>query len=131
MSDIANARVWNDWSKEHVEDFRGETIRIPAKKFIVMSWPDAVQFRGQYTPVIRDGLGQDVRPKMIRLEKIDAGAPEFPEAPKFVCQMDGAKFDSQEELDAYIAANHTGAMVDDEARKKIKAKGVAKPEKGE
>lgn len=123
MSDIAKAKVWNDWKEEHVEDFRGEKIVIPSKGHIVMEWPDAVQFRGQYTPIIRDGLGNDVKPKMIRLEKIDASAPEFPSRKKFVCEADGVSFDSQEELDAYIVANHTENMVDDEAKKKLKAKG--------
>lgn len=118
MSEIAKARIWNDWTQEHVEDFRGDMVRIPAKGFIVMSWPDAVQFRGQYTPIIRDGLGKDLKPKMIRVEKIDAGAPEYA-AQKFVCQVDGREFNTQAELDSYIAANHTERMVDDEARKKF------------
>lgn len=120
MSDIAKARVWNDWTREHVEEFRGDTVRIPAKKYVVMDWPDAVQFRGQYTAIERDGLGTDVKPKMIRLEKIDAAAPEYPQSNKFVCQIDGAEFGTQAELDAYIAANHTGAMLDEEIKEKFR-----------
>lgn len=119
---IARAKVWNDFDKEHVEEFRGETVRIPAKSFIEMAWPDAVQFRGQYTPIIRDGMGRDLKPKMIRLEKIDVTAPLYPEPKKFVCQVDNKEFDSQAELDQYIAENHTESMLDDDARKKIKTK---------
>lgn len=118
MSEVAKARVWNDWNKEYVEEFRGDVLRIPAKKFIIMDWQDAVQFRGQFTPIVRDGLGTDLKPKMIRLEKIDAGAPDYP-SENFVCQMDGAQFSTQAELDAYIAANFTGAMVDEDARDKF------------
>lgn len=114
----ARTRVWNDWNKEYVEDFRGEQIRIPAKAFVVMDHQDAVQFRGQFTQIVRDGAGTDLKPKMIRLEKIAAGEPEY-RGETFVCQMDGAQFGTQAELDAYIAANYTGAMLDEEAKKKF------------
>jgi hypothetical protein len=116
MSDLGKARVWNDWTKEHVEEFRGDTVRIPSKKYVVMDWQDAVQFRGQFTPIVRDGLGTDLKPKMIRLERIDAAQAA---SDKFVCQMDGAEFQTQAQLDAHIAANYKEAMLDEEARKKF------------
>ena len=56
---VARARVWNEHTEEHVEEFRGEILRIPPKSFIELPWPSAVQFRGQYTPILRDGLGQE------------------------------------------------------------------------
>ncbi len=113
------AQVWNDFSKEHVEMFKGDEIRIPAKSFINMNWSDAVQFRGQYTPIIRDGLGNDLKPKMIRLVRVEAVVEE----PKdFTCQMDGKSFANQAELDKHIAENHTESMVDADAKKKLLAK---------
>lgn len=115
------ARVWNDNSAIYKEDFRGDLITIPPKGHVIMDWTDAVAFKGQYTPILRDGLGRDLSPKMIRLEKIEATAQEFP-VPKFRCQMDQKEFDTQEGLDAHIAENHTEDMADDEARKKFKLK---------
>ena len=124
---IAMAKVWNDNVVEHKEKFKGDDIVIPAKGFITMPWPEAVQFRGQYTPIIRDGLGRDLKPKMIRLERVSVES-QSPESNKFICQMDGREFDSQAELDEYIAENHIDAMVDDDAKKKLKDK-VAKQKK--
>lgn len=118
---IAQAKVWNDWTAEHVETFKGETIRIPAKGFIVMDWAEAVQFKGSYTPIVRDGMERDLKPKMIRLEKIAVASPE-PEKQRFICQMDGKEFSSQQELDEYIAANHLDKLVDDDVKKKLKEK---------
>jgi hypothetical protein len=118
---VARARVWNDYHEEHVEEFRGEMLRIPPKSFIEMPWPSAVQFRGQYTPILRDGLGKDLRPKMIRLERIDDAAPKF-EPPKnqFVCQACNEPCKNQKALDAHIAKNHADMLVDDDVRDELK-----------
>lgn len=116
---IARAKVWNDWTQEHVEMFKGEEIRIPAKGFIEMGWSEAVQLKGQFSPILRDGTGRDLKPKMIRLEKISVASAE-PEKAKFICQMDGKEFSSQKELDEYIAANHIDKLVDDDTKKELK-----------
>lgn len=116
----AKAKVWNDHTEDHVEEFKGEMIRIPAKGHIEMYWSDAEQFKGQYTPIIRDGMGRDLKPKMVRLEKIDAVAQA--EKAKLVCPMDGRSFDTQDALDAHIAEKHVDQMLDEEAQKKFRAK---------
>lgn len=120
---VARARVWNDHTEEHVEEFRGEILRIPPKSFIELPWPSAVQFRGQYTPILRDGLGQDLKPKKIRLERIDDAAPKFaPPASNFICQACTKPFKTQKSLDAHIAENHVEQMADEDAQEEIRSK---------
>lgn len=116
----ARVKVWNDHTEEHVEEYRGETIRIPAKGFIEMGKSDFDFFKGQYTPIIRDGMGRDLKPKMIRGELIPHPATQELESKYFVCQMDRQMFETQSALDAHIAANHTEVMVDDEAKQKLR-----------
>lgn len=120
---VARARVWNDNTEEHVEEFRGEMVRIPPKSFVEMPWPSAVQFRGQYTPILRDGLGRDLKPKMIRLERVDDAAPRFPApASKFVCQACSKSHKTQAELDKHIAKQHVDLMVDEDAKEEFEKK---------
>lgn len=115
------AKVWNDHDKDHVEMFKGDEIRVPAKGFIKMEWSEAVQFRGQYTPIERDGMGNDLKPKKIRLEKMPVELSGN-EAQQFICQMDRQEFSSQEELDEHIKLNHMEQMVDDDAKTKLRTK---------
>src|SRR5690348_2694382 len=119
---VAKARVWNDHTQPHVEDFKGDKITIEPGKFVVMDFPDAVEFRGQYTPVIRDGLGTDLKPKKIRVEKIDGTESAFPEAPKHACMRCGEDQKSAKALDAHIKEKHVDDMLDDEAKKKLTGK---------
>jgi hypothetical protein len=117
---VAKARVWNDHTEEHVEEFRGEIVKIPPKGFVEMPWPSAVQFRGQYTPILRDGLGRDLKPKKIRLERIDDAAPKFAApASKFTCQACNKACKTQKELDDHIAKQHVEQMVDEDAREEF------------
>lgn len=118
----ARVRVWNDHTEEHVEDFRGDLIKIPAKGFVEMCKSDADFFKGQHTPIIRDGMGRDLKPKMIRLEILPHPATQTLDSKYFVCQMDRQMFETQSALDAHIAAHHQEAMVDDEARNKLRGK---------
>ncbi len=45
---MPQVKVWNDHDREHVEQFKGETLRIPAGGHILMDYIDAVDFKGQY-----------------------------------------------------------------------------------
>lgn len=117
---VRKVKVWNDHTKTHVENFKGDEITIPAKGFHVMEEPDAVAFLGQYTPVVRDGQGRDLKPKMLRLEVFQGEAAEVKKEIK--CQACARVFETGTELDAHIASEHQSVMVDEEARKKIARK---------
>lgn len=116
-------RVWNDNTYPFRQNFKGEDIMIPAKKFIMMDEEDAVSFRGKYSPPILDGANNCLPHsyKMIRIEH--NSEPEALVSSKFRCHADGAEFDTQEELDEYVKANHA-----DKLGKAEKA-GNADPEK--
>lgn len=45
---MAIVKVWNDHDRDHVEKFKGETIRIPAGGYIEMDYIDAHDFKGQF-----------------------------------------------------------------------------------
>jgi len=77
------AKVWNDDDKDYVEDFKGETIRVPAKGYIVMDFLEARAFLGKGTPIKKDGQGRVLNPKMLRTEKIH---PDFSEKEKIEAQ---------------------------------------------
>lgn len=119
---VAQTRVWNDHTEEHVEEFNGTTIRIPAGKFIVMPYPEAVNFRGQFTPVIRDGLGKDLKPKMIRLEVVPDGQPLFEEKPKHTCMKCVEDFPNEGALEDHVVDKHLDDIADKESKEKLLAK---------
>jgi hypothetical protein len=45
---MAQVKVWNDHTVDHVEKFKGEELRVPAKGFIMMDYIDAIDFKGQF-----------------------------------------------------------------------------------
>ena len=107
---MALAKVWNDHKDVYVEKFRDEEIKIPAGKFVEMDKFDAMQFVGQYTPVIKDGLGNDLRPKMLRVEV----APDKEVKPvEYTCQACKGKFDTEKELVLHSDAFHKDVQIKD------------------
>lgn len=113
---MAQVKIWNDNVHPYKEQFQDELIEIPAKKFIVMEEKKAVRFRGTYcSPVLdHDGNPMPESFKMLRLEHVDASAPEKEEM-KFLCHACGSdEFQSQKALDAHIDASHTEIQADTE-----------------
>jgi hypothetical protein len=120
---MAKWRVYNRHKEglTHVEKFRDETITIKAGEYVTMDYEDAVRFRGQYFPMLKDAQGaEDPKGwKMIHLEP-DTDAPEVTTATQFICHFDGEKFASQAHLDAWIKANYSDDIVkDDELDRQI------------
>lgn len=115
---MAKWQVWNKHPNglKHTERFRDQMIEIPAGEFILMDYEDAVQFRGQFTPIVRTPMG-DIDPKsykVIELKPHDPNAKQAQSPKKYVCNMDGREFQSQSELDAYLEANYADATFTDE-----------------
>ncbi len=102
----------------HEEMFKGEKIVIKAGEFVLMDYEDAVQFRGQYFPMITNPQGvQD--PKSYKVIKIEAG-PEAKEEEKteskvYVCHVDGKEFTDKKLLEEYMKANFSHLLVKDES----------------
>jgi hypothetical protein len=116
------ARVWNNGDKEYKEMFRGDEIKIPARGFIEMDAKDANFFRGQFTPIIKDGQGRDLHPKPLSVEILADTIPAVEAAPKFVCQMDGTEWPSQAALDKHIMTNWSDSLIEPDAKENLQKK---------
>lgn len=109
-------KVWNDNVHPHKERFRGDLIVIEPKGFVEMEWEDAIQFKGQFTPMTMakpDGHraeddddvsvgGPDARCfKMIRVETV---RPElvFKSESTFINPVTGQKHASKAEYQAAL-----------------------------
>lgn len=118
-------KVWNDNTYPHKETFRGETIEIGAGQFIEMEYMDAVQFKGQMSPIIRDADGAPTKKsfKMIRIEEpkvVDAKAAASDA--DLICQMCSYKAKDQVDLAKHILENHSESFAEksrDEAGKRL------------
>lgn len=113
---MAKYRVWNRHPQglTHKEKFRDEMVEIPAGKYTLMDYEDAVLFRGQYFPMKKrpDGGEDPAGWKVLQLERHDDSAPE---PQKFICHLDGKIFPSQALLDAYLKENYSDRTFTDES----------------
>lgn len=64
-------KVWNDNAYPFSQEFKGNKITIPPKSFCEMDYEEAVEFRGLFSPVIKDtdGVPLPESYKMIRVER--------------------------------------------------------------
>ena len=116
-------RIVNNNVFDHVEKFRGDTVRIPAGGFIEMEREDAVLFKSNFFPPKFNGNGLQTPEsmKMLKLEPIPdkKQAPEIPVDKDLVCQACGFVAKTPAGLKSHIRANHASEMIDDDARKEI------------
>lgn len=100
----------------HIEKFKGNVVEIPAGGYVLMDYEEAVQFKGQYFPMLKDAQGApDPKGfKVIHLEPNEKGENK-PEVKEFVCHFDGAKFPTQALLDNYLTKNYADHTFKDEA----------------
>lgn len=103
---MATVKVWNDHTLEHVEKFKNETIRIPAKGYVEMDYIDAIDFKGQYFGMKMLGPNNpDPKSfKMIRVE--EPSAPVIKEDPN-VFHATGKAASSPAEIIALAKAYQT------------------------
>ncbi len=120
---MAKVRVWNDNKYDHKEMFKGEMIEIPSKKYIEMDHEEAVNFRGQYFPVVLDSDGNhtDKGYKMLRIERIEDGQPapegKFNPHVCMACQYDAT---SAKDLAEHSKTHQEAVFVDEAAEAVIK-----------
>lgn len=117
---MARVRVVNFNEVMHVENFKGDTLRIPAGGSIEMEEEDAILFKGNFrTPVkLKDGSQTLESMKKIRIEPIlsaDSLKEEKKPDPN-VCHKCGFSAKSNAGLLAHIRANHIESMVDEDAK---------------
>ena len=118
-------RVYNEHPDglTHKEVFREQKIEIPAGKFILMDYEDAVLFKGQYYPMKMDAMGAPDRTTFKVIRIAPNTADDKPEVKaRHVCNMDGREFPSKAELDAYIEAKYGEQIFkDDVLEEQLKA----------
>lgn len=95
-------KVENLDTREYVEIFRDEEIRIPAKGYIEMGRSEAIKFLSQATPLNVDGAGRCLKPKMLRLvEDPEAHAAARDQPIRFEAP-DGKQFRTEKAYKAYM-----------------------------
>lgn len=115
-------RVWNDNSKLYTEKYKDEEVKIAPKAFVVMEESDAVAFLGQYTSIKKDGQGNALNPKMLRLERADNALDGYTPyaAPK--CMACRKEFQTEEELKDHSLKFHESILADEEIKKELRKK---------
>ncbi len=121
---MAMYRVWNDNTHPYRENFKGDKIEILAKQYVEMSEDDALQFKGTFSPPIRDADGNDLPQgyKMIRIERI-TGEVEAPQVDELRCLACNFKASSPTVLELHSKESHAQqVVVDEEAEAALKAR---------
>lgn len=122
---MAKWEVWNIHKDglTHKEVYKGDKIEIPAGKFILMDYDEAVQFKSQFFPMKKNGQGVQTPEsmKMIALRKHVDGSNEEREQKVYVSHVDGKELPSQSALDAYLKQFEGQQIVDEAAEEEIKA----------
>ena len=125
---MAKWRVWNKHPNglTHVEMFRGEKIEIPANKYHIMDYEDAVQFKGQFYPMKKRPTGEP-DPSSFKVLFLQPHDGETTPAPtRFICPIDGKEFSTQSDLDQYIKREYSDVpvLVDESAEREIAAEAM-------
>jgi hypothetical protein len=131
------AKKWRVWNRHpqgltHTENFRDSKIVIKPNDYVLMDYEDAVRFRGQFFPMLKNAQGApDPRGfKVIELEPHDEQS-DSPEVQEFVCHFDGAKFPTQALLDSYLKQNYSeNVITDPELEKEIEQEAQVKRKRG-
>lgn len=101
-----NVRVWNDNTKVYSEELDGEVITIPAKGFVEMSRGKGMKLVQSFTPVLKDGMGNHLNPKMLRVEFHEGRYKQvLKEEEKNRSMLTGQMYPSAAELENHILAN--------------------------
>lgn len=102
------------------EQWKGKDISIPPGGFIEMGASEAVKFKGQYHPIAKNGMNQQLEAsyKKIRIVPLSKEKPKE----SFICNQDGTEHASQEALDRHIAENFADQIQDQEFAKDFKEK---------
>jgi hypothetical protein len=111
------AKVFNDNTYPHTERFKGKEITIGSFEWIEMDHDEALEFIGQYTPILTDGENNPLPQyrKMLRVEKFGPSiAPPLP----LVCHATGKFASDQNELHA-MSLEHADKIAEPNIREKL------------
>lgn len=129
-------KVWNDHTQPHTEEFEAVTVQpptacvedkpsgryfltVPAKGYVEMEWEEGVRFASKFHPIKRDGLGNYLTVKMIRVEQPKT---DDKKQQSFKCQACKEEFQTEKSLTLHSEAEHANIMVDEDALKTANAR---------
>ena len=95
-------KVRNLDTREYVEIFRDEEIRIPAQGYVEMGRSEAIKFLSQATPLNIDGAGRCLRPKRLVLEEDPEAHAAARDQPIRYEAPDGKQFRTEKGYQAYM-----------------------------
>jgi len=95
-------KVRNLDTREYVEIFRDEEIRIPAQGYIEMGRSEAIKFLSQATPLNIDGAGRCLKPKKLVLEEDPEAHAAARDQPIRYEAPDGKQFRTEKGYQAYM-----------------------------
>lgn len=103
-------KVHNRNNREFVQTIDEKTYKIPARGFIELNRTEAMRLFHSYSPIKRDGVGNDLEPKALELEfPKDEFGNEMRYRPRGSDQnrsmLDGKTYPSADALVAHILAN--------------------------
>lgn len=113
--------VYNRNTEPLEEQFKGRNIIIPPGECVEMGRAEAIQFKGQYHPIVKN----ETQGQLTSSKKIIEIVPKVgsaPEKPKFICQQDGTEHKTQALLDLYISENYADQIQDQEFAKEFTKK---------
>lgn len=108
-------KVWNRNTVDFTQDYKGDKVYIPAGKYIMMDYEDAIAFRGLYYPVVLDGADVPTveSRKAIFIDEDDQrheilrrGGVPVANGKDLICHVCRFKAVSQYELDGHTSAEH-------------------------
>lgn len=95
-------KVRNLDTREYVEIFRDEEIRIPALGYVEMGRSEAIKFLSQATPLNVDGAGRCLKPKKLVLEEDPEAHAAARDQPIRFEAPDGKQFRTEKGYQAYM-----------------------------
>lgn len=107
-------KVRNLDSREYVEIFRDQEIRIPALGYVEMGRSEAIKFLSQATPMNIDGSGRCIKPKKLALEEDPEQHAAARDQPLKFEAPDGKQFRTQKGYAAYMHSFSTMEPLDEQ-----------------
>lgn len=95
-------KVRNLDTREYVEIFRDDEIRIPAGEYVEMGRSEAIKFLSQATPMALDGGGRCIKPKKLVLEEDPEAHAAARDQPVRFEAPDGKEFRTEKGYQAYM-----------------------------
>lgn len=124
--ELTMGRVFNRGKKEYSEEYNGSLVKIPVGCSVEMEYFDAMAFKSNYAPLVRNNSGQDITEKALTVEKFIVRVPKSDQAARaglksvYRCMVDKKDFPTKEEYEAHVAEQHIDRMADVNAKEQIR-----------